>query len=123
MTVYVLRNGRCVNKATGEPMERLHGISAPRVLSDIAAYRSPLGDGVIEGRAARREHLKRNNCREVDPSEFKPTYRNPEFAAKRGLPLDHDGARDAAKRHEQLMRDRLNEAAHDSARLMYENRN
>ncbi|QND42967.1 hypothetical protein HB770_20900 [Rhizobium leguminosarum bv. viciae] len=34
---------------------------------------SPLGDGVIDGRYARREHMKRTNTREVDPSEFKAT--------------------------------------------------
>lgn len=45
----------------------------PYVVSDIPAYVSPLGDGVIEGRYARREHMKRTNTREVDPSEFKAT--------------------------------------------------
>lgn len=42
----------------------------PYVVSDIPAYQSPMGDGVIEGRAARREHFKRTNTREVDPSEI-----------------------------------------------------
>lgn len=45
----------------------------PYVVSDIPAYVSPLGDGVIDGRYARREHMKRTNTREVDPSEFKTT--------------------------------------------------
>ena len=30
---------------------------------------SPTGSGWIDGRAARKEDLIRNNCREVDPSE------------------------------------------------------
>lgn len=58
-----------------------------QIIRDLPAYRSPLGDGWIEGRAARREHLKRTGSREVDPSEFRATYRNPHFAAKRGLPV------------------------------------
>lgn len=43
----------------------------PYVIGDLPAYKSPLGDGIIEGRAARREHFKRTNTREVDPSEWK----------------------------------------------------
>jgi hypothetical protein len=79
-------------------MEKPYGISRPMVLSDLKAYSSPLGDGVIDGRAARREHLKRTGCRETDPSEWRPTYINPEFAAKRGLAWDRDGARAEAER-------------------------
>lgn len=41
----------------------------PYIMGDLPAYKSPLGTGVIEGRAARREDLKRGGCREVDPSE------------------------------------------------------
>ena len=58
--------------------------------ADLPPYKSPLGTGTIEGRSARREDLKRANCREVDPSEFKAVYRNPEFCAKHGLPLGGD---------------------------------
>ena len=50
--------------------------SGPFVWSDLPGYVSPLSEPGkdpkwIEGRAARREELKRNNCREVDPSEFR----------------------------------------------------
>ncbi len=48
----------------------------PYVNSDLPDYVSPLGTGVISGRAARREDLKRHGCREVDPSEFVADYRN-----------------------------------------------
>jgi hypothetical protein len=49
---------------------------AVQIMRDLPAYMSPLGDGkMIEGRAARREHLTANNCREVDPSEWKPQAR------------------------------------------------
>ena len=75
MTIYVMRGGRYVDKRTGEPLlsaaEKAKPIGTPMVVSDIPAYRSPLGDGMIEGRAARREHFKRTNTREVDPSEWK----------------------------------------------------
>jgi len=104
-------------------MEKPHGISAPRVVSDLPAYASPLGDGMVEGRAARREHLKRNGCREVDPGEFKPTYLNADVARRMGREWDQDAAKERAARHADQMRDRLNEAAQDTARLMYENRN
>jgi hypothetical protein len=46
-------------------------LPVPYVIGDLPAYKSPLGDGIIEGRAARREHFKRTNTREVDPSEWK----------------------------------------------------
>jgi hypothetical protein len=66
----VLRNGVLVEKENAPPA---HGFS---IWSDLRAYRSPLGTGWVDGRAARREDLKRHNCREVDPSEWKPTYSN-----------------------------------------------
>jgi hypothetical protein len=62
-----------------------------QIMRDLPAYKSPLGDGVVvDGRAARREHLKRNGCREVEPGEWKRGFRNPHFAAKRGLPVTQD---------------------------------
>jgi hypothetical protein len=76
VTRYVWRDGRFRDTVTGEPMEvpERDGFARPFVRSDIPAYKSPLGTGVIDGRAARREDLKRNNCREVDPSEHKVEY-------------------------------------------------
>lgn len=57
----------------------------PHIWSDLPAYKSPLGTGVIEGRAARREEMKRSNCREVAPDEWKGGYRNAAFCRKHGL--------------------------------------
>lgn len=85
MTIYVLRDGKLVEKSEAQRAEAFH------YWRDLPAYKSPLGDGVIEGRAARKEHLKRNNCREVDPSEFRPVYRNERFARKHGLPFGEEG--------------------------------
>ena len=61
-----------------------------QIMRDLPGYKSPLGTGWIEGRAARREDMKRGNCREVDPSEWKGGYTNPSFASKRGLPMGKD---------------------------------
>ncbi len=79
MSTYVRRHGRLVNKRTGEPMlkdDETLSVAMPFVLGDLPDYVSPLGSGVISGRAARREDLKRHGCREVDPSEYTPEYRN-----------------------------------------------
>jgi hypothetical protein len=62
----------------------------PGIMRDLPAYKSPLGDGWIDGRAARREHLKRTNSREVDPSEWRGGYRSEKFANPRNLPLRRD---------------------------------
>ncbi|HEX6963274.1 MAG TPA: hypothetical protein VF175_15510 [Lacipirellula sp.] len=61
-----------------------------QIVPDIKGYLSPCGTGWIDGRAARREDLKRTNSREVDPGEFKVKYTNPRFARKYGLPLSED---------------------------------
>lgn len=41
----------------------------PQIVSDTPEYMSPMGSGLISGRAARREDMKKHNVREVDPSE------------------------------------------------------
>ena len=70
-----------------DPGPRVRGESLfPAIWSDCPAYRSPLGTGVIDGRAARREDLKRGGCREVDPSEFRPVCHSEKLAKKYGLP-------------------------------------
>ena len=62
----------------------------PTIMRDTPEYRSPLGTGLITSRSHRREDLKRGNCREVDPSEFRPKYINQRFARKHGLPFDRE---------------------------------
>ncbi|MDJ0512813.1 MAG: hypothetical protein QNJ62_05150 [Methyloceanibacter sp.] len=42
---------------------------SPQVWRDIPEYQSPLGNWTVDGRAQRREELKRYGCREIDPSE------------------------------------------------------
>ncbi len=52
-----------VEPVKSRPKPRLH------IISDTPAYMSPLGTGLIDGRRARREDMKRAGVREVDPSE------------------------------------------------------
>ena len=65
---YVWRDGRLVEKTKAAPKA---GIT---MVPDIKGYVSPCSEPSdpvwVEGRAARREDLKRNQCREVDPSEY-----------------------------------------------------
>lgn len=67
-------DGSWLNKATGKPMETEEGVFLPLIQRDMASYISPVTGKPVDGRRARREDLKRSGCREVDPSEFKPTY-------------------------------------------------
>lgn len=80
------------DRATGEIVEVVEAPRrksvAPSIMRDIPEYKSPLGTGLITSRSHRREDLKRGGAREVDPSEFKPRYINPSFAAKRGLSVE-----------------------------------
>jgi hypothetical protein len=62
----------------------------PMIIRDTPAYMSPVTRKMIDGRAARREDLKRSGCREVDPSEFTPVLRNERFAKKNGLQVGGD---------------------------------
>lgn len=73
MTTYVWSREAMDWVEPGPPAPR----TGPFIWSDLRAYKSPLGTGMIEGRAARREDLKRGGCREVDPSEWRP---NPKTA-------------------------------------------
>jgi hypothetical protein len=75
VTTYIRRpDGTFVNKETGEEMvTHWREPCAPLIASDLPGYLSPLGTGWIEGRSARREDLKRGNCREVAPGEWKPS--------------------------------------------------
>ncbi len=61
------------------------------VRGDLPAYESPLGRYMVDGRRARREDLARNNCREVDPSEFKPSWRS--AAEKAAIAADQTRSR------------------------------
>lgn len=73
------------SRHNSEP-EKRSKIGFPYIRGDLKPYVSPVTGKVIEGRAARREDLARSGCREVDPSEYKPVYRNYEFCQRHRLP-------------------------------------
>ena len=71
-------------------MAKRSDLAMPFIQGDLKPYESPVTGKVIEGRAARREDLARAGCREVDPSEYKPVYKNYEFCQKNRLPYMGD---------------------------------
>ncbi len=91
MPTFVYRNGRMVDKATGEPMvsdkNRARPPAAPRVFGDFEGYQSPITGDWIEGRRARKYDLERHNC--VDGNDIgSPSggkLKNERFAKKHGL--------------------------------------
>ena len=88
MPSYVWKNGTFVDKATGEEMIVPDGpVAAPRIIPDTPAYRSPIDGRMIEGKAARREDLKRNNCVEAGdlPRLNGGMAKNEAFAKKHNL--------------------------------------
>lgn len=96
MSVFVCRDGKMVDKATGEPLltpeEWAQPVQVPSIVSDIQPYRSPVDGRVINSRSDRRDDLKRNGCVEYEPS-MSPTkgkIRNKAFAAKRGLQVSEE---------------------------------
>ena len=64
--IYVFKNGKWSEKENN-----IFSSQVPYIWSDLEGYESPVGTGWVEGRAARREDLKRSGCREVAPSEYK----------------------------------------------------
>ena len=72
MARYVFRDGRFVDRATGELMlsdaDRNAPICMPMVMSDIPEYRSPIDGKPITSRSQRREDLESNGCVEYEPS-------------------------------------------------------
>lgn len=92
---YVLRDGKLVEKRTGEVFEATGRVSMPMVMRDIPEYESPIDGRLITSRSQKREDLKRNNCIEVDPANTLSKgrwdkFRNPNFTKKRGLTLDEE---------------------------------
>ncbi len=76
---YDRARGCAVDAATGEPLPPLSSAplltGIPNVSPDYPAYFSHGSRTMVEGRAARREDLKRTGSREVDPSEIKDVDR------------------------------------------------
>lgn len=84
---YVFRDGEFVERKTGEPMQAPERVAMPFVMSDVH-YKSPLSMKEITSRSQRREEMKAHNVREVDPSEYRPTYRTRKWAER--MKGEHD---------------------------------
>lgn len=89
MPRYVMRDGKLVDKATGLPMPKIYHGSIPRpyVIGDTKAYASPITGEIIDGRAARREDLKRNNCIDAGDMPTRQFVTKEKYANLTGLPL------------------------------------
>lgn len=86
MTERYVWRGQWVNKRTGEPMEAPDRIACPMVQSDTKPYMSVVSNKLIDGRADRREDLKRTGCREVDSSEGPIGCRTEKWARRLNMP-------------------------------------
>jgi len=86
MAVYVYRDGRMVDKATGEPMLRGNEpLATPMVYGDLPGYTSPIDGKWVEGRRARQYDLEKNNCVDANDLSKPKRLKNAAFAKKRGL--------------------------------------
>jgi hypothetical protein len=81
MTRYLWTGDGFVNRSTGEPMQAPERIARPFVMKDVQ-YASPLSRKMVTSRSQRREEMKVHNVREVDPSEFTPTFENKDRARR-----------------------------------------
>lgn len=59
--------------------------------ADRALFKSPINGEIIDSHWKRNEHMKRQNVREVDNTEFKPCYRNAAFRKKYNIPESRAG--------------------------------
>lgn len=80
MSVFVIRDGKLVPKEAAAPL----GVPHWHYMPDTPGYASPIDGSWVEGRAARREDLKRNGCEEAGDSRPR-ACRNEKFARKHGL--------------------------------------
>lgn len=65
MPRFIFRDGQMVEVVRGPRQPSVF----PNIRGDLPEYVSPVTGAPVDGRAARREDLKRAGCREVDPSE------------------------------------------------------
>ena len=104
-------DGVWISKRTGLPMETPDRgyVPMPRIMRDVR-YVSPLSRTEITSRSQRREEMKVHNVREVDPGEYRPTYRKKANAIRNGGEWNPDAGRpehvDAAP-YQRLSRDDL----------------
>lgn len=91
--IYSRAHGGLVDKDTGEPLcvpDTLpDGFTGPQVVTDLPEHTSPVTGEVLGGRRDRREHMKRYDLREVEPSERPQNlHKTKEQAAKEKAHLE-----------------------------------
>lgn len=86
MPRYVWKDGGFRDPATGEamPIPERNEVCAPRITPDTPGYHSPITGEWIEGRAARREDLKKHGCVEAGDMPRRE-FKDPNNARKYGL--------------------------------------
>lgn len=89
MPTYIYRDGRMVDKETGQPMlspeERERPLQVPQAFPDLEGYRSPVDGSWVEGRRARRYDLEKNGCVDANEISAPKRLKNERFAKKRGV--------------------------------------
>ena len=92
---YILRDGRLVNKRSGEVADTSGPLAMPMVMRDLEPYSSPIDGRLITSRSEKREDLKRSGCIAVDPANTltkgrHDRFKNKRFAKKHGLTLGEE---------------------------------
>lgn len=81
--VFVMRDGRLVLKEEAGPYRGL------TIIRDTPGCVSPIDRTWVEGRAARREHMRRHDAVEADPGLFKNKgWQSPRFQRRFGEPRE-----------------------------------
>lgn len=75
------RDGNLVERKSGEVLSAPDRVASPQIMRDVA-YKSPLSGKPVTSRSQRREEMKIHQVREVDPSEYRPTYRTRKYAVR-----------------------------------------
>lgn len=94
MRTYVYRDGRMVDKETGEPMNKDNDWvpATPMVIGDIEPFLSPVTGKYIGGRRSKRDDLKAHGCVDADDvgRSLNGKIKNERFAKKRGLKVSEE---------------------------------
>lgn len=87
MPVYVHRDGKLVNKETGEPMNSAPGPVGMPMVMGFKSYACPITGKEIRTLGQHKANLKKHNCIEAAEigSPTRGEIRNERFARKHGL--------------------------------------
>lgn len=88
MARYHWRDGRFVDRQTGEPMPIpvRAGVCMPQIQRDIPDYISPVSGELIKSRSGQRDDLKRHDCVLSPPPAKRREPKSAKARARVGLP-------------------------------------